>query len=199
MFLEDGAWTKRVHPSCNWGAVARITAARLAQNGFKGPLRPYEGKFGLFETHLHGSEVDQGELTDGLGADWWFGDTALKPYPVCHFLHGCADAAIELHGEIAGAEIVRVDAYLAQPTLHIIAEPAQAKERPGSDYEAKFSAQFVVATCLLKGRFGLPDLQLPDLFLRWGDGHAGEKVSGVSHDDCHGWAGRCDSRRGAGP
>src|SRR5262249_29004766 len=28
-----------------------------------------------------------------------------------------------------------------------------------TDYEAKFSAQFVVAACLLKGRFGLPDLQ----------------------------------------
>ncbi|HEX7856623.1 MAG TPA: MmgE/PrpD family protein [Sphingobium sp.] len=157
VFLEEGAWTKRFHPG--WGAVAGITAARLAQSGFKGPTRPYEGKFGLFDTHLHGAEVDLGELTDGLGTDWRFGDTALKPYPVCHFIHGCADAAIELHREIAGAEIASVDAFLAQPTLHIIAEPAEAKERPTTDYEAKFSAQFVVAACLLKGRFGLPDLE----------------------------------------
>jgi 2-methylcitrate dehydratase PrpD len=157
VFLEEGAWTKRFHPG--WGAVAGITAARLAQAGFKGPSRPYEGKFGLFETHLHGAAVDLGELTDGLGEAWRFGDTALKPYPVCHFIHGCADAAIELHHEIAGAEIVGVTAWLAQPTLHIIAEPPEAKERPSTDYEAKFSAQFVVAACLLKGRFGLPDLQ----------------------------------------
>ena len=159
VFLEEGAWTKRFHPG--WGAVAGITAARLAQHGFVGPSRPYEGKFGLFDTHLHGEaeHVDLGELTDGLGEAWRFGDTALKPYPVCHFIHGCADAAIELHGEIAGAEIAAVDAWLAQPTLHIIAEPAEAKERPTTDYEAKFSAQFVVAACLLKGRFGLPDLQ----------------------------------------
>jgi len=27
------------------------------------------------------------------------------------------------------------------------------------DHEAKFSARFAVATCLLKGRFGLPELQ----------------------------------------
>ncbi|MFT3966273.1 MAG: MmgE/PrpD family protein [Sphingobium sp.] len=157
VFLEEGAWTKRFHPG--WGAVAGITAARLAQNGFKGPSRPYEGKFGLFDTHLHGAEADLAELTAGLGTEWRFGDTALKPYPVCHFIHGCADAAIELHGEIGGAVIARVDAYLPQPTLHIIAEPAEAKERPATDYEAKFSAQFVVAACLLKGRFGLPDLQ----------------------------------------
>jgi 2-methylcitrate dehydratase PrpD len=157
VFLEEGAGTKRFHPG--WGAVAGITAARLAQTGFKGPSRPYEGKFGLFDTHLHGHETDLGELSDGLGTAWRFGDTALKPYPVCHFIHGCADASIDLHREIAGAEIASVDAYLAKPTLHIIAEPAEAKERPTTDYEAKFSAQYVVAACLLKGRFGLPDLQ----------------------------------------
>jgi 2-methylcitrate dehydratase PrpD len=158
VFLEEGAWTKRFHPG--WGAVAGITAACLAQAGFKGPTRPYEGKFGLFATHLH-EEAKLPALTDGLGETWHFGETALKPYPVCHFIHGCADAAIDLHNEIGAAEIASVDAYLAQPTLHIIAEPAEAKERPTTDYEAKFSAQFVVAYCLLHGRFGLPDL-LPE-------------------------------------
>jgi 2-methylcitrate dehydratase PrpD len=159
VFLEEGAWTKRFHPG--WGAVAGITAAILAKHGFKGPLRPYEGKFGLFDTHLHGlaDELRPDELTAGLGDRWLFGETALKPYPVCHFIHGCADAALELHREIGGARIARVTAFLPQPTLHIVAEPAAAKERPTTDYEAKFSAQFVVAYCLLRGRFGLPDLR----------------------------------------
>jgi 2-methylcitrate dehydratase PrpD len=159
VFLEEGAWTKRFHPG--WAAVAGITSARLAQSGFIGPSRPYEGKFGLFETHLHGGvgAADVAELTRDLGDAWRFGETALKPYPVCHFIHGCADAAIELHAELAGQEIEKVEAFLPQPTLHIIAEPAQSKERPTSDYEAKFSAQFVIAACLLRGRFALPDLQ----------------------------------------
>lgn len=159
VFLEEGAWTKRFHPG--WGAVAGYTAAHLARQGFMGPTRPYEGKFGLFETHLppEAGELQLEALTAGLGDKWHFGDTALKPYPVCHFIHGCADAAIELHQEIGDAEIASVDAFLPEPTLHIVAEPAEAKERPSSDYEAKFSAQFVVANCLLSGRFGLPDLQ----------------------------------------
>jgi 2-methylcitrate dehydratase PrpD len=158
VFLEEGAWTKRFHPG--WGAVAGITAARLAENGFVGPTRVYEGKFGLFDTHLQkdAHHVEMHHLTEGLGSHWYFGDTALKPYPVCHFIHGCADAAIALFGEIGGSEIVGVKAYLAQPTLHIIAEPAEAKENAASEYEAKFSAQFVIAACLLKGFFGLPDL-----------------------------------------
>src|SRR5215475_8577969 len=70
VFLEEGAWTKRLHPG--WGAVAGITAATLAQNGFKAPTRPYEGRFGLFETHLqaHAGEVDLARITAGLGAEW---------------------------------------------------------------------------------------------------------------------------------
>ncbi|MCB2059080.1 MAG: MmgE/PrpD family protein [Novosphingobium sp.] len=157
VFLEEGAWTKRFHPG--WGAVAGITAAQLARAGFKGPSRPYEGKFGLFDTHLHGDVAKLDALTDGLGEEWHFGETALKPYPVCHFIHGCADAAIELRSEIGGAEIVSVKAFLPEPTLHIVAEPAEAKENATTEYEAKFSAQFVIAACLLRGRFGLPDLQ----------------------------------------
>jgi 2-methylcitrate dehydratase PrpD len=159
VFLEEGAWTKRFHPG--WGAVAGITAAYLARAEFKGPSRPYEGKFGLFDSHLHGAETKVAELSEGLGETWHFAETALKPYPVCHFIHGCADAAIELNGEIAGAEIASVTAFLPQPTLHIVAEPAEAKENARTEYEAKFSAQYVVAACLLKGRFTLPDL-LPD-------------------------------------
>jgi 2-methylcitrate dehydratase PrpD len=159
VFLEEGAWTKRFHPG--WGAVAGITAAYLARSGFKGPSRPYEGKFGLFDTHLHGQDAKLDVLVAGLGSEWRFGETALKPYPVCHFIHGCADAAIELHVEITGEEIIGVRAFLAQPTLHIIAEPAEAKENAATEYEAKFSAQFVIAACLLKGAFGLPDL-LPE-------------------------------------
>lgn len=159
VFLEEGAWTKRFHPG--WGAVAGITAARLASEGFKGPSRVYEGKFGLFDTHLHGAEADIGYIVDGLGTEWKFGDTALKPYPVCHFIHGCADAAIGLHGEIDWRDIVSVRAQLPEPTLHIIAEPAEAKENATTEYEVKFSAQHVIAACLIRGEFNLPDL-LPE-------------------------------------
>lgn len=159
VFLEEGAWTKRLHPG--WGAVAGITAAHLAAARFKSPNRVYEGRFGLFHAHLHGQDTKDEELTRDIGTVWHFGETALKPYPVCHFIHGCADAAIDLHHEIAGTPIVAVEALLAEPTLHIVCEPAAAKQRPTNEYEVKFSAQFVTAWCLLYGRFGLPDL-LPE-------------------------------------
>jgi 2-methylcitrate dehydratase PrpD len=160
VFLEEGAWTKRFHPG--WGAVAGITAAHLARHGFVGPTRPYEGKFGLFETHLHdgAAAVDIACLGAELGERWHLCDTAIKPYPVCHFIHGAADAAIGLHAELpAPQSVTRIRVLLPQPTLPVVAEPAADKKRPQTDYAAKFSAPFVVATCLVHGRFGLAELQ----------------------------------------
>lgn len=159
VFLENGAWTKRLHPG--WGAMAGITAAHLVRSGFAAPRRPYEGRFGFFETHMqaHLGEVDFASIAAGLGSRWTLLDTSIKPYPVCHFIHGAAEAALQLHAALGpAAPIVRITCELPAPTLPIVAEPAAAKAVPRSDYEGKFSAPFVVAACLLKGRFGLAEL-----------------------------------------
>lgn len=159
VFLEEGAWTKRMHPG--WGSLAGISAAHMAQAGFVGPSRPYEGRFGLFETHLHdqADNVDNTLVTQELGSHWSMLETSIKPYPVCHFIHGCAEAAIELHRTVADIDrIAGITCYLPEPTLPIVAEPADKKLAPQTDYDAKFSAQFVVAACLLRGRFSLAEL-----------------------------------------
>lgn len=160
VFLEEGAWTKRLHPG--WGALAGITAARLAQNGFAGPSRPYEGKFALFDSHLqhHAGDADLPSIAADLGTRWAMTDTAIKPYPVCHFIHGCAEAALRLHeAGLTADDVEDVLCLLPAPTMPIVAEPADAKVVPQTDYEAKFSTQFVVAMCLLRGRFGLAELE----------------------------------------
>lgn len=160
VFLEEGAWTKRFHPG--WGAVAGITAATLAKHGFVGPSRPYEGKFGLFQSHLqaHMAEADLAALSTDFGTDWKLTETAIKPYPVCHFVHGAADAAIALHAEVPDVDAIRsIRILLPAPTLPIVAEPAADKARPQTEYAAKFSAPFIVATCLRLGHFGLAELR----------------------------------------
>jgi 2-methylcitrate dehydratase PrpD len=156
VFLEEGTWSKRLHPG--WGALAGITAAHLARSGFVAPTRPYEGRFGLFESHLHAERATPERIVAGLGDQWRLLETAIKPYPVCHFIHGCLEAALDLHGECTQDEIVEVIAWLPHETLPIVAEPAEAKQRASTDYEAKFSAQFVVAKALQYGRFGLAEL-----------------------------------------
>ncbi|ARP86552.1 MmgE/PrpD family protein [Bordetella genomosp. 9] len=160
VFLETGAWTKRMHPG--WGALAGITAAQLAQAGFHGPDRPYEGKFALFDTHMQerAGQVDPESVLLGLGQDWTLLDTSIKPYPVCHFIHGCAEAALSLRAQLPDPDrIERIVCELPEATLPIVAEPPSAKRIPRSDYEAKFSAHFVVAACLARGRFTLLELE----------------------------------------
>jgi 2-methylcitrate dehydratase PrpD len=159
-FLEEGAWNKRVHPG--WAGAAGVTAAHLARAGFKGPTKTYEGRFGLFKSHLGEveSSVRYEVMFETLGETWEVEHVAVKPYPICHLIHACADSALilrEKHG-IAPADIERITAFVPQPTLHIIAEPRENKIRPANEYDAKFSTQFVVATCFSKGRFGLAEL-----------------------------------------
>ena len=156
VFLEEGAWSKRLHPG--WGALAGITAAYLARSGFNAPLRPYEGRFGLFQSHLRGATFASQRINDGLGERWRLLETAIKPYPVCHFIHGCLEAALELHGTFAPGDVDKVIVWLAKDTLPIVAEPAEVKQNAATEYEAKFSAPFVVARALVTGRCTLAEL-----------------------------------------
>lgn len=159
----DGAWNKRMHPG--WAGVGGITAASLARGGFVGTRKIYEGADGLFRSHTGArfGEVDIGAMTRGLGEHWLLDEVAIKPFPICHLLHACADSAIALRSKhrLAPADIVKVRALLHPETFHYVAEPAEMRRRPLSDYMAKFSVQFVVAACLTRGKFGYAELE-PD-------------------------------------
>jgi 2-methylcitrate dehydratase PrpD len=159
-FLEDGAWTKRFHPG--WAAVAGITAAALAQHGFIGPRRAYEGRFGLYQSHLQGrfEEKDLALATAGLGEAWEVMEVAVKPYPACHFTHACADAAIALRekGCLDPSTIERVTALVPAEIVKTVCEPEANKKRPKNSYDAQFSIPFIVASALLRGRFTLAEL-----------------------------------------
>src|SRR5688500_3719927 len=92
----DGAWNKRMHPG--WAGVGGITTALLARGGFVGTRKIYEGEDGLFRSHTGArfSEVDFEALTRDLGVRWLIEDVAIKPFPICHLLHACADSALAL-------------------------------------------------------------------------------------------------------
>lgn len=161
VFLEEGAWSKRIHPG--WGGVAGMTAARLAQHGFRAPSRPYEGRFGLFDSYLQkdAAKVDHEVITADLGTTWETSHVAIKPYPVCHVIHACAEAAADLNAQkrISPDEIVGIRCLIPGPTMAVVAEPLAVKRKPSTDYEAKFSAPFVTAASLVRGRFGLAELE----------------------------------------
>jgi 2-methylcitrate dehydratase PrpD len=159
-FIEDGSWTKRIHPG--WAAACGITAASLAADDIPAPREAYEGRFGLYRSHLPPAALEACDFslaTAGLGSAWEIDNVAVKPFPACHFLHGCAEAAIELHRAGVDPERVRsIRALVPEGVVKAVCEPLAAKRRPKSDYDAKFSLPYAVASGLARGRLGLAEL-----------------------------------------
>jgi 2-methylcitrate dehydratase PrpD len=158
-FLEDGAWTKRLHPG--WAAAAGITAACLARAGFVGATAPYEGRFGLYNAYMgdERASADPALAVAGLGERWELMQTAIKPFPACHFTHGCIDAAIALSGQAEVARIKRVRALVPAEVVPVVCEPIANKRRPANSYDAQFSIPYLVAVGFSRGRMGLEDLE----------------------------------------
>jgi 2-methylcitrate dehydratase PrpD len=160
-FLEDGAWTKRMHPG--WAAQSGITAAALARQGFLGPSRAYEGRFGLFKAYLQaGIEAERwGRATAGLGEVWETMAVAVKPLPACHFTHACSDAALTLAKEhkFAIGDIERIKALVPAEVVKTVCEPVANKRRPANAYDAQFSIPYLIAASLVRGKFTLAELE----------------------------------------
>lgn len=159
-FVEDGAWNKRLHPG--WAAQAGMTAAALAREGFVGATRPYDGRYGLFTSYM-GAWADKAEpklATAGLGTVWELMQTAIKPFPACHFTHGCIDAALILRRKgLRPADIEAIEVRVPAGVHKVICEPVANKLKPANSYDAQFSVQWLTAAALIKGKLGLAELE----------------------------------------
>ena len=157
----EGAWTKRAHPG--WGAAAGITAAALARGGFIGPKQIFEGDYNLYQslTGTRYSECDLSLATKDLGTVWESARVAVKPIPACHLVHACSDAAVALartHA-IAPGDVKSIRALVPEQTVHVVCEPAAKRRRPMSSYAAQFSVFHAVAASMIRGKFGLAEME----------------------------------------
>jgi 2-methylcitrate dehydratase PrpD len=158
-FLDDGSWNKRFHPG--WAAASGLTAAAFAAHGFQSPAKAFEGRFGLYNTYLGAHAPADGDPFTDLGVRWETRTVAIKPYPVCHFNHACGDAVLALQKEhgFAAVDVAAITARLHRNQMPVVCEPAAAKRRPRSEYDAKFSLPYFLAACLVRGRFTLEELE----------------------------------------
>jgi 2-methylcitrate dehydratase PrpD len=154
-YLSDGSATKPLH--AGWAAQGGIQAARLAQRGLTGPSTVFEGRFGLFSAFVGTAETSLELQLSDLGERWETPNIALKPYPACHYSHASLDAvrSLMIHEQIGATDVVEAVALVPADAVAFVLEPARAKVRPRSEYEAKFSLQFSIAAMLLYGRVGV--------------------------------------------
>jgi 2-methylcitrate dehydratase PrpD len=164
-YSMDTAWNKRAHPGA--AAIAGVTSATLATEGFIGTRRPYEGRYGLYAIHL-GSDAepfDPMQITSGLATQWEFSEVAIKPFPLGQMGIACLDAAIAIGRALpihpAGVRSVR--ALIPKQVIPIMCEPLEQRRRPPTPYAAQFSLPYSIACGLLRGRFTLDEIEEPTL------------------------------------
>ncbi|GAB5436663.1 MmgE/PrpD family protein [Falsiruegeria mediterranea] len=132
-----------VRDGVGWGAPSGVTAAYLATMGFTGaPALTCEGD-------------DAAEFWTDLGDGWRLvEDTHYKPYPCCRWAHPALDAVAELmsgynltHNQVAEVEI---------RTFHNATR--LAGHEPATPDEFAYSIAFPVATQIVRGQVGVPEL-----------------------------------------
>jgi len=152
----DGTQSKFLHPG--WAAQSGISAAVLGQAGVTGPAEVFEGRFGLFASHLQAADPEPnfGRLTNGLGSTWDSRDSSFKPFPVAHVSHPYITAALRLrerHG-LTPETIKRVTVPVAPYIVGIVCEPLHEKLRPLTDSHGRVSLQYTLAEAFALGRIG---------------------------------------------
>jgi 2-methylcitrate dehydratase PrpD len=147
-FNAEGAMSKHLH--AGRAASNGLLAALLAERGFTGPSRIFEGERGFFRALAPDAEPDR--VAAGLSpeAKLKIHGVSLKPHASCRHTHAAIDCALALRPRIGTEpiEVIEVDTYGA--TLALC-----DRKKPSTPYEAKFSLQFGVASALLRGEAGL--------------------------------------------
>jgi 2-methylcitrate dehydratase PrpD len=149
-FLVDGAWNKILNPG--HAAASGITAAQLAQRGFKGPADPFSPPHGYFAGHA--DEDGLAAMLAGLDQDELaIHRTSIKAHGCCRYEQAPIDAILALraaHG-IAPDDVAAVHVGVLSAGWQIVAEPMDAKRRPASTVDAQFSMPFGAAVALVRG------------------------------------------------
>jgi 2-methylcitrate dehydratase PrpD len=152
----DGTQPKFLHPG--WAAQSGIAAAFLAREGVTGPAAVFEGRFGLFVSHLQDKQaaIDFSRVTSGLGERWDSRNSSLKPFPAAHVIHPYLDALLRLRKKcaIAPSDVERIDCPVAAFIVPIVCEPTDEKFAPASDSHGRVSLQYSLAEALHAGELG---------------------------------------------
>lgn len=149
-YLENGAWTKRLHPG--FAAQDALVSLALARAGVRGAARALEGRYGLLAGYSNAPAPQH--LVDRLGDRWTLTETAIKPYPSCRLTHGAIDAALALRDrEPADARgRAAIEIRLSPKGYQIVGEPLPQKVRPENVVDGQFSVYFQTAVAWLDGR-----------------------------------------------
>jgi 2-methylcitrate dehydratase PrpD len=123
----------------------------LAAAGFEGAVEPIEGEFGFFEGYT--DDPDPGAI-DRLSDRDAVGETGLKPYPCCRYMHPAIDALLGIEPGIDPEEVRSIGIGLPKAGVRLTGDPLESKRRPANFVDCQFSAPFAAALVLSEGAAG---------------------------------------------
>ena len=152
-YLDNGAWTKRLHPG--WSSHAGITAARLAEAGFVGPTNILESRYGLLHAYSSAGDIQQLERT--TAPEFAIMDVSLKPYACCRYMHGPIDCLLSIRDQHHPTiqHIQRIRCGVVSGGHGLVVDPIEQKRKANTIVDAQFSMPFGAAITLLRGQAGL--------------------------------------------
>lgn len=147
-FLTEGAMSKHLHTGKS--SMNGLLAALLAQKGFTGSSRIFEGEKGFLRATSDDYDLDV--LTNGIGEIFQTASNSLKYHASCGHTHSAIDATLKAWGGVnmEVSAIRSITVYVYQEALNLL-----ENVEPHSPYIAKFNLPFCVATAL---RFGHVDV-----------------------------------------
>jgi 2-methylcitrate dehydratase PrpD len=152
----DGTQSKFLHPG--WAAQSGITAAYLGRAGTTGPAAVFDGRFGLFASHLQDQSVPLAldRIVADLGKRWESQHASFKPFPAAHVIHPYLDALLKLRAQhrIDPRKIREIVVPVANFIVGIVCEPVAEKRRPNSDSHGRVSMQYTLAEAMVLGGLG---------------------------------------------
>ena len=151
----DGTQTKFLHSG--FAAQSGLTAALLAEAGVSGPPKVFEGRFGLFASHLQDPAVTKnyGRISDGLGTHWESRNSSFKPFPTAHVLHPYVSAILRLRAQgLRADDVARIECPVAEFNVSIVCEPVAEKCAPATQAHCRVCLQYTMAEALYAGSLG---------------------------------------------
>ena len=151
----DGTDTKFLHSG--WAAQSGVSAAMFAAAGVTGPPKIFEGRFGLFASHLQdpGAAKKLDRIVDRLGSHWESRYSSFKPFPAAHVLHPYISAILRLRDQgVQPADVARIECPVAEFNVSIVCEPVEEKRAPASQAHCRVCLQYTLAEALYCGRLG---------------------------------------------
>jgi len=129
---------------------AGVRAAMLAETGFSGPVKVFEGKEALFEV-ISNVEWKSDILTDGLGEKFLITDCEYKAFPTEALTHQPVTATLELmaNNKIEPENVEKILIETTARGADILSDPS--KYKPKTKETADHSLPYCIAVAVAKG------------------------------------------------